>query len=111
MWQNERAFVDHMNFLKSIGATIINTSDQSFSIQHQWNTPLSNKKVLNDDEWEVLTKGLDHLGKIAYDSGMKIVYHHHMTTTAQRHTALMLRPKSLVPAAPCVSHPFRPTLS
>ena len=50
MWQNERAFVDHMNFLKSIGATIINTSDQSFSIQHQWNTPLSNKKVLNDDE-------------------------------------------------------------
>ena len=72
MWQNERAFVDHMNFLKSIGATIINTSDQSFSIQHQWNTPLSNKKVLNDDEWEVLTKGLDHLGKIAYDSGMKI---------------------------------------
>ena len=57
MWQNERAFVDHMNFLKSIGATIINTSDQSFSIQHQWNTPLSNKKVLNADEWEVLTKG------------------------------------------------------
>ena len=84
MWQNERAFVDHMNFLKSIGATIINTSDQSFSIQHQWNTPLSNKKVLNDDEWEVLTKGLDHLGKIAYDSGMKIVYHHHMTTTVQK---------------------------
>ena len=84
MWQNERAFVDHMNFLKSIGATIINPSDQSFSIQHQWNTPLSNKKVLNDDEWEVLTKGLDHLGKIAYDSGMKIVYHHHMTTTVQK---------------------------
>lgn len=84
MWQNERAFVDHMNFLKSIGATIINTSDQSFSIQHQWNTPLSNKRVLNDDEWEVLTKGLDHLGKIAYDSGMKIVYHHHMTTTVQK---------------------------
>lgn len=42
------------------------------------------KKVLNDEEWEVLTKGLDHLGKIAYDSGMKIVYHHHMTTTVQK---------------------------
>ena len=83
LWWNERAFVDHMNFLKSIGATVINTSDQSFSIQHQWNTPLGNKKVLNDDEWEVLTKGLNHLGKIAYDSGMKIVYHHHMTTTVQ----------------------------
>ena len=74
-----------MNFLEVDRCYgIINTSDQSFSIQHQWNTPLSNKKVLNDDEWEVLTKGLDHLGKIAYDSGMKIVYHHHMTTTVQK---------------------------
>ena len=88
LWWNERAFVDHMNFLKAIGATIINTSDQSFSIQHQWNTPLANKKVLNDDEWEVLTKGLNHLGKIAYDSGMKIVYHHHMTTTVQTTTEI-----------------------
>lgn len=83
MWWNERAFVDHMNFLKAIGADVINVSDQSFSIQHQWNTPLCNKKVLNDDEWEVLSKGLDHLGRIASDNGMKIVYHHHMTTTVQ----------------------------
>ena len=83
MWWNERAFVDHMNFLKAIGANLINTSDQSFSIQHKWDTPLKNKKILNDDEWEVLAKGLDHLGKIAYDSGMKLVYHHHMTTTVQ----------------------------
>lgn len=83
MWWNERAFVDHMNFLKAIGTNLINVSDQSFSIQHQWNTPVSNKYVLNDDQWEQLAGGLDHLGKIAYDSGMKIVYHHHMTTTVQ----------------------------
>ena len=84
LWWNERAFVDHMNFLKACGTNIINTSDQSFSIQHQWNTPLSQKKVLNDDEFETLAKGLDHLGKIAYDNGMQIVYHHHMTTTVQK---------------------------
>lgn len=83
LWWNERAFVDHLHFLKSIGATLINTSDQSFSIQHQWNTPLSEKKVLNDDEWEVLTQGLNHLGRIAEEEGMHIVYHHHMTTTVQ----------------------------
>lgn len=84
MWMVERDFVDHMNFLKSIGATLINTSDQSFSIQHRFNTPLKNKRVLNDDEWEVLSKGLNHLGRIAADNGMKIVYHHHMTTTVQK---------------------------
>ena len=83
MWENERAFVDHAKFLKSIGCEVINTSDQSFSIQHQWNTPLKNKRVLNDDEWEVLTKGLNHLGRIAEDEGLHIVYHHHMTTTVQ----------------------------
>ena len=83
LWKNERAYVDHICFLKAIGASLINTSDQSFSIQHQWDTPLKFKKVLNDDEWEVLAKGLNHLGKIAYDSGMKMVYHHHMTTTVQ----------------------------
>lgn len=84
LWHNERAFIDHMHFLKAIGAQVINVSDQSFSIQHQWNTPLSYKRVLNDDEWDVLAKGLDHLGKIAVDNGMQIVYHHHMTTTVQK---------------------------
>ena len=84
LWWNERAFYDHMKFLKAIGAELINTSDQSFSIQHKWDTPLARKKVLNDDEWEVLCKGLDHLGKMAADEGMKLVYHHHMTTTVQK---------------------------
>ena len=83
LWWNVRAFTDHMLFLKSIGAKLINTSDQSFSIQHQWNTPLKNKRVLEDDEWNVLANGLNHLGKIADDNGMKLVYHHHMTTTVQ----------------------------
>ena len=35
-------------------------------------------------EWEVFAKGLNHLGKIAADNGMKMVYHHHMTTTVQK---------------------------
>lgn len=83
MWQSIRIFTDHMLFLKSIGAPVINVSDQSFSIQHQWNTPLANKKVLNDEEWQVLADGLNTLGKIAYENGMKVVFHHHMTTTVQ----------------------------
>ena len=63
---------------------LINVSDQSYSIQHCFDTPLKNKYVLNDDQWEELAKGLDHLGKIAVDNGMQIVYHHHMTTTVQK---------------------------
>lgn len=84
LWWNERAFVDHMNFLHSIGATLINTSDQSFSVQHCWDTPFVDKHMLNDDEWETLSKGLNHLGRIASDNGMQIIYHPHMTTTVQK---------------------------
>lgn len=82
-WKNERAFVDHCYFLKSIGATLVNTSDQSFSIQHCWNTPFAEKPTLNDDQFEELSQGLNKLGKIADDMGMKLIYHHHMTTTVQ----------------------------
>ena len=83
LWWNERAYLDHLYYLKATGAKVINTSDQSFSIQHQWNTPLKKKHILTDDEWDVLAKGLDHLGKIAVENDMKLVYHVHMTTTVQ----------------------------
>ncbi|HHX37577.1 MAG TPA: myo-inosose-2 dehydratase [Clostridiaceae bacterium] len=82
-WHNERDFVDHCRFLKAIGTDLVNVSDQSFSVQHRWNTPFEDKPVLNDDQFEELAKGLDKLGKVATDMGMKIVYHHHMTTTVQ----------------------------
>lgn len=82
-WKNERAFVDHCRFLKAIGTDLVNVSDQSYSVQHCWNTPFADKPVLDDAGFETLAKGLDQLGKVAADLGMRIVYHHHMTTTVQ----------------------------
>jgi len=38
---------------------------------------------LNDDEWKLLAKGMNELGKIAYDKGMTLTYHHHMGTCVQ----------------------------
>ncbi len=82
-WQVERDFKDHMYFLKASGARLINVSDQSFSIQHCSSTSILEKPVLNEAQWAELAEGLNRLGKIAYDNGMSIVYHHHMTTTVQ----------------------------
>ena len=82
--QNKRAFRDHMNFLKSIGAKHINTSDQSFSIQHCKNTCFLDKYVIEDEAtWKELAEGLNELGKMAHDNEMELVFHHHMTTTVQ----------------------------
>lgn len=82
---NERGFIDHMNFLKAIGAKHVVVSDQSHSIQHCSNIPASDKYVITDEnEWKQLAKGLNKLGKIAVENGMMLVYHHHMTTTVQK---------------------------
>lgn len=82
-WQVERDFRDHMYFLKSAGANLINVSDQSFSIQHRSRTCYTDKPVLNDAQFKELAEGLNKLGKIAVEHDMMIVYHHHMTTTVQ----------------------------
>ena len=41
------------------------------------------KHVMNDEEWDIFCKGLNHLGKIAKDRGFKLCFHHHMGTVVQ----------------------------
>ncbi|MGI6153216.1 MAG: myo-inosose-2 dehydratase [Christensenellaceae bacterium] len=82
--ENYRDFRNHMYFLKACGAEHINTSDQSFAIQHRMFTPIQDKYVIKDEAmWNELAEGLNKLGKLAYDNGMKLIFHHHMTTTVQ----------------------------
>ncbi len=78
------AFINHLMFLKSVGARIIVVSEQGHSIQGQMNIPLfDNKPVLMESEWESLRSGLESIGKIALEHDMKIAYHHHMGTVVQ----------------------------
>ena len=45
------AFINHLMFLKSLGAKVIVVSEQGQSIQGQMNTPLfKNKPILKEDE-------------------------------------------------------------
>ncbi|MCH3964815.1 MAG: myo-inosose-2 dehydratase [Clostridium sp.] len=81
---SEKGFIDHMNFLKEIGAKHVVVSDQSHSIQHCSNIFVGEKYVITDEaEWNKLAEGLNKLGKIAADNGMTLIYHHHMTTVVQ----------------------------
>ena len=41
------------------------------------------KYVMNDEEWKLLTDGLNKLGQIAKDKGMMLTFHHHMGTVIQ----------------------------
>ena len=84
--EEEADFIANLDFLKTVGASHINLSEQSYSIQGKLDTPIltgGHKYVMNDEEWDRLCKGLDHLGKIAVDRGFKLGFHHHMGTVVQ----------------------------
>jgi len=78
------AFKKHINFLKSVGATVIVVSEQGHSVQGNMDTPLfENKPTLLEKDWDNLKEGLEKIGKIAQNNDMKIAYHHHMGTVVQ----------------------------
>ncbi|AGX42219.1 myo-inosose-2 dehydratase [Clostridium saccharobutylicum] len=82
--ETEKAFIEHRDFLNEMGAKVIVVSEQGHSIQGQMDTPIFDGKYhFNEDEWNLLAHGLNKLGKLAEDKGMKIVYHHHMGTGVQ----------------------------
>ncbi|MBI6873787.1 myo-inosose-2 dehydratase [Clostridium aciditolerans] len=77
-------FIKHRDFLNAMGAKVIVVSEQGHSIQGMMDTPvLSKKPHFTEEEWNKLAKGLEELGKLAAQEGMKIVYHHHMGTGVQ----------------------------
>ncbi|HDX9635688.1 MULTISPECIES: myo-inosose-2 dehydratase [Bacillus] len=77
-------FIKHRDFLHDMGAKVIVVSEQGHSIQGLMDVPLfQNKPVFTDEEWDKLVDGLHHLGKLAQEKGLHIVYHHHMGTGVQ----------------------------
>jgi inosose dehydratase len=77
-------FIKHRDFLHALGANVIVVAEQGHSIQGEIDTPVfAGKYNFNEDEWTHLANGLNKLGKLAQDKGMKIVYHHHMGTGVQ----------------------------
>ncbi|WP_041611822.1 myo-inosose-2 dehydratase [Treponema primitia] len=79
----EAAFIKHRDFLHAVGAKIIGAAEQGHSIQGQEAPIFDAKPVYTDEEWKRLTEGLNKLGKLAAEKGMKLTYHHHMGTGVQ----------------------------
>ncbi|MDE7037788.1 MAG: myo-inosose-2 dehydratase, partial [Lachnospiraceae bacterium] len=82
--ETEEAFIKQCDFLKKVGARCIGVSEQSFSIQGMTDHPIQEGKyVMNDEEWDLLTGGLNRLGRMAKEKGMVLTFHHHMGTVVQ----------------------------
>lgn len=79
-----KPFIEHRDFLNEMGAKVIVVSEQGRSIQGLMDVPLFKEKpVFTEEEWIKLAEGLNHLGQLAAEKNMKIVYHHHMGTGVQ----------------------------
>ncbi|MDR0526570.1 MAG: myo-inosose-2 dehydratase [Spirochaetaceae bacterium] len=79
----ERDFIKHRDFLFAVGARVIGAAEQGHSIQGLAKPVFDEKPVFTDEEWKKLCEGLNKLGKLAADKGMKLTYHHHMGTGVQ----------------------------
>lgn len=82
--ETEKPFMEQLRFLKAMGAKVIGVSEQSYSIQGMMDQPIfEGKYVMNDEEWKLLTEGLNRLGKMAKEESMNLTFHHHMGTVVQ----------------------------
>ncbi len=79
----EKDFRVQLGFLKSLGADIIGPSEQTRSCQGQNVSVFRSKAVFSNEEFKRLARGMNYLGKIAKDQGMKLAFHHHMGTGVQ----------------------------
>ena len=79
----EKEFRVQLGFLKALGAAVIGPSEQTRSCQGQDISVFSGKAVFTSEEFKKLTGGMNHLGKIAREEGLKLAFHHHMGTGVQ----------------------------
>ena len=76
-------FEKELDFLQFLGAKVIGASEQSFGVQGTDKAVFAEKPVMDDAQWNVLCDGLNRLGEIANQRGMKLTFHHHMGTVVQ----------------------------
>lgn len=79
----EKDFIEHITFLKEMGAKVVGISEQGHSIQGTDKSIFEEKYIMNDEEWDMLCKGINKLGKVAKDMEIKLCLHHHMGTVVQ----------------------------
>lgn len=83
--ENIRSFRETLAFLKEMGAPVIGGGETGNSCQGRTDVPvLTGKGMLTTaGEWKAFTSGMNELGKIARDNGLKLAFHHHMGTCIQ----------------------------
>lgn len=76
-------FKNHADFIYFLGARVVGIGECGITIHGDESCPLSKAPVLTNAQFEKLAKGLNEIGKIAKQMGMKTAFHYHMGTGVQ----------------------------
>jgi inosose dehydratase len=74
------AFEAQLAFIKAMGGTDLVVAELGRSSHVLPVALFANRAVFDDHDWDLLSSGLNRLGKIALASGMRLCYHHHLGT-------------------------------
>jgi inosose dehydratase len=73
-------FHKQMSFIKAMGGTDMVVAEFGHAVNPLPVRLFANCPEFTDDEWDLLCGGLNDLGELAADNGMRLCYHHHMGT-------------------------------
>ncbi|BDD08103.1 inosose dehydratase [Fulvitalea axinellae] len=76
-------FEKQLDFLTAMGTKVVGGGECGNGVQCLEVPVLDRKVVFTEDQWKKVTYGLNELGKIARDRGIKLAFHHHMGTGIQ----------------------------
>ena len=72
-----------LDFLKSVGSTVIITCETSNAIHGADDIAVNDKPSLAASDWQTFGAGVEALAQFAANQGIKLVYHHHMGTIVE----------------------------
>jgi inosose dehydratase len=78
--QTLATFHQQLDFIKAVGGTEMVVAEFGGAVNPLPVAVFANRPIFDDAQWDALTNGLNRLGKIAQDEGMRLCYHHHMGT-------------------------------
>ena len=76
-------FEHQLDFLQAMGSKLIGGSEFGNANPRQAVAVLEKKVVFTGEEWHKVVQGLNELGRIAKDRGIRLAYHHHIGTGVQ----------------------------
>lgn len=70
-------------FTKAAGGSHVNACECSNTVHGSDGTPVNDRPVMTDAEWERFSAGYEELSRVAREEGMAMGYHHHMGTIVE----------------------------